>query len=171
MTEPTPGREQITDLLAEQWEAIGLLVARRQVERIGSFADLPAPFDHADFLARLGRGRLHGLARAQGRADQHLELLGPVLVEPACHAARLLQSARSELTAVVGYAVHRFRMTPEQQVHVVRPGFEGAHHRMRRLQHDDGGLPRGRWGGPPHHGLPPHSSGSHSRSTRRRRRA
>lgn len=40
----------------------GLLVARRQVERIGGFADLPAPFDHADFLARLGRGRLHGLA-------------------------------------------------------------------------------------------------------------
>ncbi|MFD3705591.1 maleylpyruvate isomerase family mycothiol-dependent enzyme [Nocardia sp. NPDC058658] len=27
MTEPTPGREQLTDLLAQQWETIGLLVA------------------------------------------------------------------------------------------------------------------------------------------------
>lgn len=40
----------------------GLLVSRSVAERLGGFADLPAPFDHADFLARLGRSRLHGLA-------------------------------------------------------------------------------------------------------------
>lgn len=57
------GWQRLTGRLAGTPTATtGLLVARRLVDRIGPFADLPAPFDHAEFLARLGRSRLHGLA-------------------------------------------------------------------------------------------------------------
>ncbi len=57
------GWQRLTGRLAgAPTAASGLLVSRQTLERIGGFADLPAPFDHADLLARLGRARLHGLA-------------------------------------------------------------------------------------------------------------